>query len=489
MQTSSQGLIDGTKDGPLVDVGFQVEATMAVPPWVQGALSAESGERLKTSIEGHLMGGARYEQLFRATGSLKVGDDEHGFAGTGLRIRRQGVRKLAGFWGHSWQSALFPSGRAFGYIAYPPRPDGEPTFNEGYLFHPDGDGDLIPARVVEAPWLTDLKPAGEDVALVLETSSGTVQIEGETILSTHDVYHDDTMFSAQALKQEMPSFPRCSRPACATAGTAKRPSACWSGPSHSTKSPGPAAATDLLQTCCMNTETKLQRWERSAEWPLAAAALLFLGLFSVQVLVRPHGSEAHILWAVDWIIWGVFVLDYGVRLSLAPNRWHWFIRHLVDFAIVTLPFVRPLRLLRLLVLIEVLQKAVGDAFRGRIVVYTVSGVVLLIYTASLAVFDRERSLPGATINTFGKAIWWSITTVTTVGYGDVYPVSNAGRVIAVLLMIGGISLVGVVTAALASWVIQTVAAEEGVSQAATAAHIEELRDEIRALAEQIQARD
>ena len=62
------------------------------------------------------------------------------------------MRKLAGFWGHCWQSALFPSGRAFGYIAYPPRPDGQPTFNEGYLF--DGDGGLIPARVVEAPWLT-----------------------------------------------------------------------------------------------------------------------------------------------------------------------------------------------------------------------------------------------------------------------------------------------------------------------------------------------
>ncbi len=48
-----------------------------MPPWVQGTLSAESGERLKTSIEGKLMGGARYEQLFRATGTVKVGDDEH----------------------------------------------------------------------------------------------------------------------------------------------------------------------------------------------------------------------------------------------------------------------------------------------------------------------------------------------------------------------------------------------------------------------------
>jgi voltage-gated potassium channel len=239
----------------------------------------------------------------------------------------------------------------------------------------------------------------------------------------------------------------------------------------------------------MDTETKLQRWERHAEWPLAVAAVLFLVLFSRQVLVQPQGREAHIVWAVDWAIWGLFVVDYVVRLCLADNRWHWFLRHLLDFAIVTLPLLRPLRLLRLLVLIEMLQKAIGDAFRGRIVVYTVSGVVLLIYTSSLAVFDKERYLHGATINSFGKALWWSITTVTTVGYGDVYPVTNTGRVIAVLLMIGGISLVGVVTAALASWIIDRVTEEDTLLQAATVAHIEELRNEIRALGKELQARE
>jgi voltage-gated potassium channel len=234
----------------------------------------------------------------------------------------------------------------------------------------------------------------------------------------------------------------------------------------------------------INTHTNLQRWERHAEWPLAAAALLFLGVFSVQVLLRPQGHEAYVLWAVDWAIWGLFILDYVARLCLATNRRRWFLHHLLDFAIVALPLLRPLRLLRLLVLIELLQRAVGDAFRGRIVFYTVSGVLLLIYTASLAVFDKERYLPRATINSFGKALWWSITTVTTVGYGDVYPITNTGRVIAVLPMIGGISLVGVVTAALASWIIQRVAEEETASQVATAAHIDELRSEIRELAQE-----
>ena len=206
VQTSSADLVAGRKDGPVVDVAFNVEAKMAVPPWIQGSLQPDAQERLKTSIEGNLMGGRRYEQLYRATGSVIIdGGPRHDFTGSGLRIRRQGVRKLAGFWGHTWQSAVFPSRRAFGYIAYPPRPDGQPTYNEGYLF--SGDGALIPARVVEAPWLTRLQALGEDVSLVLETADGTVRIEGETVFSTHDIHHDDDMYSMHALKQEMPSFP------------------------------------------------------------------------------------------------------------------------------------------------------------------------------------------------------------------------------------------------------------------------------------------
>lgn len=206
LQTSSADLISGKKDGPLVDVAFSVTAKMAVPPWVQGSLQTAAGERLNTSIEGDLMGGPRYEQLYRATGSVSIaGEAPREFTGSGLRIRRQGVRKLAGFWGHTWQSAVFPSGKAFGYIAYPPRPDGEPTYNEGYLFR--GDGNLIPARVVEAPWLTRLQGRGENVSLVLETDDGTTRIEGETVVSTHDIHHDDDMYSMHALKKEMPDFP------------------------------------------------------------------------------------------------------------------------------------------------------------------------------------------------------------------------------------------------------------------------------------------
>lgn len=204
VQTSSTALSEGRKDGPLVDVRFEVEAKMATPPWVQGSLNAVSGSALEKSIEGDLMGGPRYEQLFTATGWVRVGNEEQAFTGSGLRIRRQGVRRLEGFWGHCWQSALFNSGRAFGYIAYPPRPDGQPTFNEGYLFH--GDGDLIPARVVEAPWMTRLRPGGEDVSFVFETAAGLVRIEGETVLSTHEITHASAAPAAKSSKWTFPAL-------------------------------------------------------------------------------------------------------------------------------------------------------------------------------------------------------------------------------------------------------------------------------------------
>jgi hypothetical protein len=116
---------------------------------------------------------------------VRVRGEEHPFTGSGLRIRRQGVRDITEFWGHAWQSALFPSGRAFGYIAYPPRPDGSESYNEGYLF--TGDGELDPAKVRKAPWLRHLVGNGEDVSLELETADGVTRIEAQTVVATYEL--------------------------------------------------------------------------------------------------------------------------------------------------------------------------------------------------------------------------------------------------------------------------------------------------------------
>jgi hypothetical protein len=180
-ETSTAALLRGESEGAAVDVTFHIEATMAAPPWVNGTMSAEAGEQLRSSIEGVFMGGMRFEQLFHATGIVSVGGDEYRFTGTGTRVRRQGRREMAGFWGHCQQSALFPSGRGFGYICYRPRPDGTGSYNEGYVF--TGDGNILPAKVVHAPWLAAVPKIGDDVSLVLESAIGTVEITGETVVS------------------------------------------------------------------------------------------------------------------------------------------------------------------------------------------------------------------------------------------------------------------------------------------------------------------
>jgi voltage-gated potassium channel len=231
----------------------------------------------------------------------------------------------------------------------------------------------------------------------------------------------------------------------------------------------------------MTEQTRLERWDQRTDGPLAGVALAFLALYSVKVLVRPEGGADTAVDIALLAVYCIFVADYGVRLYLADPRGRWFIRHLWELPIIVLPFLRPLRLLSLAVVVNALQRAVGQTIRGKVIVYTACGAVAIVYAASLAILDVEGTRPESKIHNLGDALWWAITTVTTVGYGDLSPVTPMGKLVAVALMIGGIALVGSVTATLASWIVQRVAEEDTASKVATRAEIEELRDEVRRL--------
>ncbi|EME23125.1 potassium channel family protein [Rhodococcus triatomae] len=230
-----------------------------------------------------------------------------------------------------------------------------------------------------------------------------------------------------------------------------------------------------------------QTWERRTEWPMAGVALLFLVAYSCQVLLTLTPAWHAVCEAVITGSWVLFVVDYVVRLVLAERRLHWFLHHLLEFLVVVLPAIRPLRLLRLVAMVTVAQRAIGGAIRGKVLVYTICTSTLLLYVASLAMLEAERGHPDSSVKSFGEALWWSMTTVTTVGYGDYSPVTTTGRLIAAALMIGGISLIGVVTATIASWIVEQVAEEDAAKQAATANQIEELRHEVRRLTESLRA--
>ena len=197
-----------TFDGPAVDghvnqqihrtldpsrrthVRLAVELVMAAPAWVQRTSQEELAAMSKTeAAEAGFMGiGYRFEQLFRAHGTFSVDGRTRDFKGTGLRIHRQSQRPLAGFRGHCWQSALFPDGRAFGYITYPPRDDGSPSYNEGYIYQ---DGKMFPARVAQVPWLRRIVGQGDDVSLELTSELGRTRIAGRSALSTFRVGNPD----------------------------------------------------------------------------------------------------------------------------------------------------------------------------------------------------------------------------------------------------------------------------------------------------------
>src|SRR5664279_1303076 len=224
---------------------------------------------------------------------------------------------------------------------------------------------------------------------------------------------------------------------------------------------------------------RLIRWESGSEWPLAAVAALFLAAYAWPILDvgLPHTWKV-LCTTVQYTAWAIFVVDYVMRLGLAERRMRYFSRHLLDLAIVALPLLRPLRLLRLLILLKVLNRRAADSLRGRIAIYVVGATSLLLFCASLAVLEAERRRHGANITTFGDAMWWSVSTITAVGYGDDYPTTPEGRFIAVGLMVDGVALLGVVTATIASWVIDRVREEEESIQAATRADVRVLHAEI-----------
>lgn len=226
------------------------------------------------------------------------------------------------------------------------------------------------------------------------------------------------------------------------------------------------------------------RWQKLTEWPLAIAAVVFLAAYSYEVIAEPGGSVAEVIIAATWV---VFVADYVVNLVLAKPRWRWFYTHLLDLAIVVLPMLRPLRLLRLVTLLAILNRTAGAAFRGRVIIYSAGASTLLVYVAGLAVLDAERGGDGS-IQTLGQALWWAFVTITTVGYGDYFPVTYTGQLVAVGVMIGGIALIGVVTATLASWIVERVEQRESVSEAITSAHIEALTTEIASLRQLIEGK-
>lgn len=233
-------------------------------------------------------------------------------------------------------------------------------------------------------------------------------------------------------------------------------------------------------------EARLERWERKVEWPLTALAGVFLAAYAWQVF-DDHGVMHVPLEIALWLIWALFAAEFITRITLAQNKLKFLRTHLFDLAAVVLPMVRQLRVLRLITVMTLLNKKFQHKIRQRVSIYVAGVTAIVAFCASLAVLDAERHAENASITTFGDALWWTLTTMSTVGYGDRYPVTGEGRLVAGLLMVGGIALLGVITGTIASWLVEKL---RGVEEAEleTAQELRNLRTEIAELRKELGAR-
>jgi voltage-gated potassium channel len=230
----------------------------------------------------------------------------------------------------------------------------------------------------------------------------------------------------------------------------------------------------------------MQRWQELTYWPLIVASVLWLVAYSWKVIADVQGSGAVLLWTTIGLTYAIFAIDYLVLLYLAKPRAVWFRGHLLDLLFVVVPMLRMLRLLRV-VTQRTFTKNSGTAVRSRIAIYGAGSSLLVIYLVALGVLDAERGAPGANIETFGEAVWWAFVTVATVGYGDYFPVTPMGRIWAIGLMLGGIAIVGTVTATVSSWVIERATQGHDEDKPSTRGQLRLLSEQMAELREELAA--
>jgi voltage-gated potassium channel len=253
---------------------------------------------------------------------------------------------------------------------------------------------------------------------------------------------------------------------------------------------GNLASTKIRQAAHMgkergrarDPEQRLHHWEHLTSYPLTLLSIFFIAVYAWPIL--EPGLDDHwrsVCEIGDLLIWGVFCIEYVARLLLSVNKIRFVRTHWFDLSVLILPVLRPLRALRLLNALRVLNRHAVSWTRGRLALYVIATTVLIVLMAGLAVLEAERGHPHSNIESYPQALWWAICTITTVGYGDFYPQTVEGRMVALALMIGGLGLIGFTTGSMASWIIDRLSDSEHPSRAATRADIVLLLHEVRKL--------
>ena len=200
--------------------------------------------------------------------------------------------------------------------------------------------------------------------------------------------------------------------------------------------------------------TKLEAWQKKSAWPLVILSLLYTFVYVYPIFAYPVSSATSNMFQIaEYTIWAIFIIDYAVQFKFATYKKKFIRDEWISLIFVVVPFLRPVRAIRGVVLLRQASTRPKDAGLLSLpwIIATLGALMMLIMAA--AVLDVERLAPNSTIHTTGDALWWSLVTVTTIGYGDKFPVTTQGRLLAAFLIIFGIGLIASLTGYFASWII------------------------------------
>jgi voltage-gated potassium channel len=239
---------------------------------------------------------------------------------------------------------------------------------------------------------------------------------------------------------------------------------------HPGEGGAPAGTTGDCQGHDLDREREvlLRQVEAIADPLMVALGLAFLALLLTQVANPPlTPGEQRFLDRADDVIYVAFVADFLLRLLIVPDRWAWVRRNWLLAASLLLPALRPLRLLRLAPALASFHMAalVGGAnrgllalrqmLRGRVFLYLAMVTTVVVLVGAGVVWRLDQGHAATPFGSFGEALWWAATLVTTVNSSD-DPVSGWGRVVALLMRVYAVGVFGYLTASIASYFVAQV---------------------------------
>ena len=192
-------------------------------------------------------------------------------------------------------------------------------------------------------------------------------------------------------------------------------------------------------------------WDTTLMW----LSILFLIAYSYPAFFQTISpNEQRLINAIQIVAWLAFVIDYALSIIKSDSKIEYMKKHPLDLLAITLPFLRPLRLLRFIsfgtLVFDRVNLSKSISVSAKVVITT----LFLTYLGAVEITLTERESASASIQNFGDGLWWAMTTLTTVGYGDLYPTTTQGKFIAVGLMIAGICMLSVISATIVAWFVK-----------------------------------